>query len=114
MTSGKAPQHNSWPCVSTMTAEAITHGVLGDASQVNLQGTVSPTQEVISSEQQIKQAAPVALASLLQLSTRLNGVLNERQYLVVKLVAENIAQEALGIARQVATSSLGRGLQVGA
>ena len=31
---------------------------------------------------------------------------------MVKLVAEHIAQEALGIAGQVATSSLGRGLQV--
>lgn len=78
------------------------------------QGT-SPHQQVVDqAAQQAKQATPVALASLLQLSSRLNSVLDERQYLVVKLVAQHIAQEALGIARQVGASSLGRGLQVGA
>ena len=59
-------------------------------------------------------AQPVALASLLQLSAGLHSVLYERQYLIVKLVAQHIAQEALGIAGEVPPGSLSRGLQVSA
>lgn len=50
---------------------------------------------------------PVALDALLQLSSGFNTILNEWQDLAVLLVAEHIAQVALGIARQGSPCGLG-------
>lgn len=100
------------PCMHDISRPACTA----------LVGLVSGNKPPHSSVEWTKQhvpasqtgAQPVALASLLQLSACLHSVLDEGEYLVVKLVAQHVAQEALGIAGEISPGCLSRGLQVSA